>query len=270
MSLSRRSRRTIAATGAVAALIVAADVGAAAHAEHELSTRLEEMSNLPVEPYVGLGGMAYLSSLFTGQWSSVSVRARDLEVPGFGLVSVESGAVDVQIPPESVWTAQFHDSETKKFFVKLQLDGLSLGRQMGFDDLVIQNLEDISPKGGWETEAIFEATPEGWAEPARVSVKLRVLESNVHIIPIEVLRAPTGPDSEVVVPGDELDPGVRDDVLADFQLFMRGADLPLELPPTRIFVSGGTVFIEAEKVNARVSPGDLLPSAQDDPALGAK
>ncbi|WP_448852859.1 LmeA family phospholipid-binding protein [Corynebacterium sp. 335C] len=259
---SSRPRR-IAAWSAAAILLAAVgvDTGAAIHAERQLAEHLRGEAHLPADPYVSLGGLAYLSSLFTGQWSSVSVRARDLDVPGFGLVSVESGAVDVQVPRESVWTGRFEDAETDKFFGKLQLDGLALGRQMGFTDLVIQNLEDVSPVGGWETEAIFEATPEGWDGPATVSVKLRILEQNVHVIPIEVIEAPAYPDSVDVMPGDELAPEQRDVLMRAFTLFLEGAQLPLEIPPTRIYVAGGSVFIEGEQVNTTVSPEDFLPDA---------
>ncbi|MDO4609841.1 DUF2993 domain-containing protein [Corynebacterium sp.] len=267
MSSSRPKR--VAALSAAAVLLVAAcaDTAAAIHAERRLADHLRREANLPADPYVSLGGLAYLSSLVTGQWSSVSVRARDLEVPGFGLVSVESGAVDVQIPPESVWTGDFANSETDKFFGKLQLDGLALGRKMGFTDLVIQNLEDVSPVGGWETEAIFEATPEGWTEPATVSVKLRIQRENVHITPIEVIEAPPYPDAIRTVPGDELAPELREDLLNKFTLFLDGATLPLEFPPTRVYVTGGTILIEGEKVNTTVSPEDFLPDAQPQPDL---
>ena len=161
MSISRPVKRISAAVGAIALLAVGADLGLAIHAERNLANRIREEMNLPADPYVSLGGVAYSSSFFTGHWSSIQVRARDLEIEGFGLVSVESGAVDVEVPKSSVWSGDFDSAFTERYHTKLQLDGLSLGRQFGFTDLAIQNHEDISPAGGWETEAIFEATPPG-------------------------------------------------------------------------------------------------------------
>ena len=96
MSISRPVKRISAAVGAIALLAVGADLGLAIHAERNLANRIREEMNLPADPYVSLGGVAYSSSFFTGQWSSIQVRARDLEIEGFGLVSVESGAVDVE------------------------------------------------------------------------------------------------------------------------------------------------------------------------------
>lgn len=258
------------ATGAVALLIVGADTGLAIHAERNLAAHIRTEMNLPADPYVSLGGLAYASSFFTGKWSSIQVRARDLEIPGFGLVSVESGATDAEVPPESVWSGDFADAFAKKYHTKLQLDGLSLGRQFDFTDLAIQNHEDISPAGGWETEAIFEATPPGWSAPAEVVVKLRIVRGDARFMPVEVLSGPSGPGSAEVLDGDELSDDSVAAILPAFELVLTGEELPLTQRPTRIFVSGGSVFIEGDELNRVVSPEDFLPVATPEPELGGE
>ncbi|MFC3850338.1 DUF2993 domain-containing protein [Corynebacterium hansenii] len=270
MSISRPVKRISAAVGAVALLAVGADFGLAIHAERNLANRIRQEMNLPADPYVSLGGAAYASSFFTGKWSSIQVRARDLEIEGFGLVSVESGAVDVEVPKSSVWTGDFADGFTKRYHTKLQLDGLSLGRQFGFTDLAIQNLEDVSPAGGWETEAIFKATPKGWSAPAEVAVKLRIVRGDAHFTPIEVISGPEGPDSDKVVKGRELSDDAKAAIMPAFELELTGAELPLRQRPTRIFVSGGSIFIEGDELYRTVSPEDFLPVATPDPELGGE
>ncbi|WP_295624269.1 DUF2993 domain-containing protein [uncultured Corynebacterium sp.] len=267
MSISRRARRIAAAVGAVALIAVGADFAMAINAERNLAEQIRREMNLPADPYVRLGGAAYASSLFTGQWSSIQVRARDLEVEGFGLVSIESGAVDVQVPPESVLSGDFDSAFTDRYHTKLQLDGLSLGRQFGFTDLAIQNYEDISPAGGWETEAIFEATVPGWSAPAEVVVKLRILRGDAKFIPVEVISGPEDADSKDPVPGEELSDDATADILEAFTLDLSGDELPLRQQPTRIYVSGGSIFIEGDELNRTVSPEDFLPVAKPESDL---
>lgn len=267
MSISRPVKRISVAVGAIALLAVGADFGLAIHAERSLANQIREEMNLPADPYVSLGGAAYASSFFTGQWSSIQVRARDLEIEGFGLVSVDSGAVDVEIPRSSAWTGHFDSAFTQHYHTKLQLDGLSLGRQFGFTDLAIQNHEDISPAGGWETEAIFEATPPGWSAPAEVVVKLRILDGDAEFTPIEVIAGPEGPDSKDVIPGEELSDDAASAILPSFELELSGSELPLRQRPTRIYVSGGSIFIEGDERYRHVSPEDFLPVATRDPEL---
>ena len=270
MSISRPVKRISAAVGTIALLAVGADLGLAIHAERNLANRIREEMNLPADPYVSLGGVAYSSSFFTGHWSSIQVRARDLEIEGFGLVSVESGAVDVEVPKSSVWSGDFDSAFTERYHTKLQLDGLSLGRQFGFTDLAIQNHEDISPAGGWETEAIFEATPPGWSAPAEVVVKLRILDGDAKFIPVEVLSGPADAESEDVLRGDELSDDAAAEILPAFELVLTGAELPLRQRPTRIYVSGGSIFIEGDELYRLVSPEDFLPVATPEPELGGE
>lgn len=270
MSISRPVKRISAAVGAIALLAVGADFGLAIHAERNLANQIRDEMNLPADPYVSLGGAAYASSFFTGKWSSIQVRARDLEIEGFGLVSVESGAVNVEVPKSSVWSGDFEDAFTERYHTKLQLDGLSLGRQFDFTDLAIQNHEDISPAGGWETEAIFEATPPGWSAPAEVVVKLRILRGDAKFIPVEVISGPEGPDSEEVLPGEELSDDAARAILHAFELELTGAELPLRQRPTRIYVSGGSIFIEGDELYRNVSPEDFLPVATPEPELGGE
>ena len=268
MTISPFVRRTVAAVCGLAIAAGVADAGIAVNAERQLADSIRREANLPADPYVRLGGMAYTSSFFTGRWSSVTVRARDLEVPGFGLVSLESTAVNVEVPSSSVWSGDFGEAPAEHYFTRLQLDGLALGRQLGLTDLAIQNYEDISPVGGWETEAIFEATAPGWSEQAVVMVKLRIENGDAHFIPDHVITGPTGPDSTDVVAGEELADDVAEEILSAFELVLPSRDLPLSQRPTQIYVSGGSVFIAGDELYPIVSPERFLPVATSDPEFG--
>lgn len=263
MAISRRVIKSSVAVAGILATLLCVDSGFAIHAEKSLAEKIKTEANMPMTPYVKIGGMAYLSSFATGRWSSINVRARDIDAPGFGLVSVEFGAVNVSVPASSVRSGIFDESLAKTYFTKLQLDGLSLGRKMDFTDLAIQNLDDVSPAGGWETEALFEATPKGWTAPAKVAVNLRIKEGDVFITPIEVISGPASADSKELIPGKELTEATKSDISKAFELTMPGDTLPLGLQPTRIFVSGGSVTIEGEQIRCTVVPENFMPPASE-------
>lgn len=234
----------------VVAVLFLVDSISAAHAERNLSRYLREEENLPAEPYVNLGGFAYLSSLVSGQWSSVTVRSRDMEIDEFGLVTVNADAINLQVPASSVWSGDFEDALAELFYSRLQLDGVALGTQLGISDLLIQNSKDISPAGSWEAEAVLEGTPPGGDTAVSVLAELRLQNGTVEIIPSEVLSD----DSEIP----------EDEILDAFGLTFPAGSLPLPQDPSRVYVDGGTIQIESVQRNVRVSPTDFLPRAGDD------
>ncbi|MDO5030675.1 MAG: DUF2993 domain-containing protein [Corynebacterium sp.] len=259
MSISQRQKKIGGSVLAVAALIVAADMGLASHAEYKLSEHIRETANLEMTPYVAIGGKAYLSSFVTGKWSSVNSRIRDVEVPDFGLVSYEYGAANVKIPASSVLSGDFPESQTKQYFTKMSLDGVSLGNKLGLTDLSIQSLKDSSPAGGWETEAMFEGTPKGWKSKATVSAKLRIVNRDVIITPLDIISAPASATDTKAGDASALSDADAQHIRDTFSLTLRDQDIPLGMPATRVYVSGGSVTIEGEQIMCTVSPANFMP-----------
>ena len=271
MSISRRQKKIGGSILAVAALVIATDMGFASHAEYKLSEHIQEAAQLEMTPYVAIGGQAYLSSFVTGKWSSVTSRIRDVEVPDFGLVSLEYGASNVKIPASSVLSGNFPESPTKQYFTKLSLDGVSLGNKLGLTDLSIQSLKDSSPTGGWETEAIFEATPAGWQGKTQVSAKLRIVSRDVIITPMEIISAPPSPTDSKIHSKPELSEVDAQHILDTFRLTLRDSEIPMGMPATRVYVSGGSVTIEGEQIQCTVSPTNFMPpTSQQDAEASAK
>ena len=87
---------------------------------------------------------------------------------------------------------------------------------------------------------------------------------------MEVLSGPADADSEDVLRGDELSDDAAAEILPAFELVLTGAELPLRQRPTRIYVSGGSIFIEGDELYRLVSPEDFLPVATPEPELGGE
>ncbi|WP_227871037.1 LmeA family phospholipid-binding protein [Corynebacterium provencense] len=260
-------------------IAVVSDSIVAAKVERSVSQRLWKESNLATPPSVQVSGMPFVSSLLTHVLPSVSVDARDVEVPGFARVSVTSSAQKVTLTREEILSGSFTDAPARKVFTRLQLDAVALGELLaaddgrsGMDDLHIQGVEDISPAGGWETEAQFTATPgdiPGVTGPVKVDMRLRVWEGDVRILPTKIVSV-DGDRSRGDGGSRAPDPQTRDQIMEAFTLELPGESLPMHSRPGRVYVNGGALYIETEQNFTRVSLSDLAPVsaplAEDDRA----
>lgn len=265
------ARRTIVAVvltiTTVALIAVVADSLVAAKVERSISQRIYQESQLATPPAVQVTGMPYLAATWNHELPSVKVEARDVEIPGFTRVSVTSSASKVTLTREEVLSGNFTNAPARQVFTKIQLDGVSLGDIMigadgaspeGLQDLHIEGVENISPSGGWETEAYFTATPAGETEPVKVAMWLRVWEGDVRLLPTKIISI-GGNTARGDGKSKALDEDARKKIMAAFTLELPATSLPLRTHPGRVYVNGGALYIESEQNFTRVSTTDLAP-----------
>lgn len=265
----------VLALAALAMTLVVADSLVAAKVERSISQRIYQGSNLATPPSVQVSGMPFLAATWTHELASVEVQARDVEIPGFTRVSVTSSASKVTLTRAEVLSGDFSNAPARQVFTKIQLDSVSLGELMtgsgsgsgpgngngqgtGLSDLHIQGVEDISPAGGWETEAYFTATPAGFDDPVEVEMRLRVWEGDVRLLPTRIVSV-DGDTSRGDGHRRALDDADRARVMDAFTLELPAASLPLRTHPGRVYVNGGALYIESEQNFTRVSITDLAP-----------
>lgn len=271
---ARRPRRILAVVLvtvlALLGVAVVADSIVAAKVERSVSQRLWKDSHLATPPAVQVNGMPFVSALWTHVLPSVSVDAGDVEVPGFARVSVTSSAQKVTLTRDEILSGDFTDAPARKVFTRIQLDAVALGGLLaedaghpGMTDLHIQGMEDISPAGGWETEAQFTATPggvDGIDAPVEVDMRLRVWEGDVRLLPTRIVSV-DGDRSRGDDGTDPLDAATREQVVDTFTLELPGDSLPMRSRPGRVYVNGGALYIETEQNFTRVSVTDLAPDS---------
>lgn len=268
---SRWAKWGIRSLCAVLVLVVVTAFGdsiIAGRTEHLYSRTLYEGSNLANPPSVFVAGSPYTAAAFTHEVQAITVNAKDVDVPGWGLMSVHKSAQYVTLPWQAVLGKSFTNAPAKKVFTRLQMDGVTIGSKMHVDDLLIQNRDDISPRGGWETEAIFEGTPKGFSAPATVEMTLRVKKGDVYLTPTKVLKGPKEDsregllDSAPTVPAKDLTEETINKIKKAFTLRIPGERLPLKEKPKRVYVAGGSVFFESEQLYTTVSLQDLIPQGR--------
>ncbi|OFS18699.1 hypothetical protein HMPREF3097_00695 [Corynebacterium sp. HMSC27B11] len=232
----------------------------AARTEAKISQQLYEGSHLPKPPEVMLAGFPYVTQALTKELEAVTVTAKDVPIAGFGDVTVHSSAQYVDVNASQIFTGDIHDAPARKVFHRLQLGVVPLGKLMGIPDLDVSNKADISPRGGWETEAIFRGTPKGFRAPAIVEMKVRIKRGDVYLRPVTVIEGPVNKkEGAEIVPADQLDEATTAALMDGFRLKIEKDSIPFPGIPMRVYVGGGSVFIEAEDYYTTVSIGDLTP-----------
>lgn len=225
-----------------------ADSVAASRVERHISAAVEEQAGLEVSPRVNVGGAPYLAALFTGEIPSVSVHALDVDVEGLGMVNAQTEFTKVTVSPGQVLSGEIAGAPASSFTRTLRLDGVALGRLLDMTDLDIAHPYDVSPAGGTAAEAQLTGTPFNRREPVTVIVDLRLVGNEFNMTPRELVDAPA-----------DLSPAGADDVRAAFTLSLDTRTLPLAGRASRVNMSGGSIFFEAERPNVPVRLADLSP-----------
>ncbi len=266
-STGRRPRRTVTTVVLIVVSVLAATLGVAvvadslvaARVEKKISDRIFRESHLATPPHVQVTGLPYLAAVFTHEVPSIQVESTDVEIPGFGRVTVSSSATKITLGKDAVLSGDFTDAPAREVFTRIQMDTVELGDRMGIDDLGLASQDDSSPTGGWETEAYLSGSPDGLPEEDsgryEVGVRLRVWQGDVYLTPTEITDTPNSTSP------DDLDEEVTERVLDAFTLELPGENLPFRSPPRRVYTAGGTLFIEAEQNYTRVSVADLAPQS---------
>lgn len=269
-----RRRRTVHKVGIIAAialmvLAVCAWVGdslVATRTESRISRELQHYSNLPVQPDVTAGGFPFLYEAERGKLSSLTVDAQDLDVPGFGLVTVHSSATNIEASTHDILHGRIEDAPVETVSTTLSLDGLALGERLGITDLTIRRLANTAPNGGQESDSVFSGSIGGLDKPATVAVRLRIKADVISMDAYEVLDGPASRDKDApVVKGREIPEDIRDEIKKAFSLQLEGKYLPLRARPDFIYCEGGSIFLQASQQNVTINLSDLAPMAREEP-----
>ncbi|MEO7194027.1 MAG: DUF2993 domain-containing protein, partial [Pseudonocardiaceae bacterium] len=131
-------RKFITVVLVVVALLVAADFGAAAVAEHTVATRLRERLGLPSDPSVRINGFPFLTQAVAGRYGSIDVRASGVSVDQLHDLDVEATLHDVDAPLPEVISGNLRSVRVERVDGQVRVKDSDLGRAIGIDDLQIQ------------------------------------------------------------------------------------------------------------------------------------
>ncbi|GGG80796.1 hypothetical protein GCM10007338_19230 [Corynebacterium pelargi] len=244
---SKAFRRLLVFTVTLLFVVWIIDSAIAARAERSLAQDVEESAELEMSPGVYFGGTPYTQALISGKIKQVSVSVSDVDTPRLGLITTTTDAVDVQVDASQVFSGDIRGSRALLLTQTIGLDGVSVGKQLGIADLDISNPYDISPNGGTASEAQLRGTPKGQSKPVSVVADLRIEGPDFRLTPTKVL--------------DRGDGSLSDEAIMDAMSWRIDTRLlPMRSQAGFVYVSGGTLYFQAQERNVTLRLRDFSPT----------
>ncbi|MGH3855584.1 MAG: LmeA family phospholipid-binding protein [Pseudonocardiaceae bacterium] len=254
-------RKLITAVLVVATLLVAADFGAAAVAEHTVATRLRERLGLPSDPSVRINGFPFLTQALAGRYGSIDVRASGVSVDQLHDLDVEATLYDVDAPASEVISGHLQSVRVGRVEGRVRVKDSDLGRAIGINDLQIQQpseqeIKEVSLPGAPVPILGPDNGPDNGVPSDRAPIRL-VATINFAGQPTEVIglgvieliggvvrittrdvRLSRDGGAEVGLPS-----GIRQTVLKTLSTDVKPGGLPFAVTPTKVWVQTGSVVV---------------------------
>ncbi|WP_027928333.1 LmeA family phospholipid-binding protein [Amycolatopsis benzoatilytica] len=263
----RRVRRWLIVLTVLVLLLVGADFGAAAFAEHMISQKARAQLNLADDPSVNIHGFPFTVQALSGDYSHITVSADGVPV-GNELrdVRVSAELEDVLAPLSDLTSGNTKAVKIGKLTGAVTIKAADLARVAPLNKIknlkIEQSTQAYVKYGDTEQGKEPDPTPTNSAgEPAdspaaglRISGDVQVAGQKVEIfcfalielkgksITITPHRLQFGNDQSTTVVPD----AVQKALLPNFQASISTSRLPLSVTPTAVRVDSGSVTIKGE------------------------
>ncbi|WP_370969447.1 DUF2993 domain-containing protein [Amycolatopsis sp. cg9] len=274
----RRARRWVIALVVLVLLLVGADFGAAAYAEHMISQKARTQLQLTDDPSVTIHGFPFLTQALGGDYRHISVSAAGLPVAD----KLQDVAVNAELENVSAPLSDLTSGNTKSITIgeltgSVTIKAADLARLSPLDKIKDLRIEPSSTDyvengDSGQSEPTPTTTTGADGQPVdesstgvRISGHLQFAGKDLEIFCFAMIEADAkggtinfvpkrlqfGNDQETtVVPA-----AVQKALMPNFKASINTKDLPLSVTPTGVRVQSGSVTIKGEATN--VSFADL-------------
>ncbi|WP_086862618.1 DUF2993 domain-containing protein [Amycolatopsis lexingtonensis] len=274
----RRARRWVIALVVLVLLLVGADFGAAAYAEHMISQKARTQLQLTDDPSVTIHGFPFLTQALGGDYRHISVSAAGLPVAD----KLQDVAVNAELENVSAPLSDLTAGNTKSITIgeltgSVTIKAADLARLSPLDKIKDLRVEPSSTDyvengDSGQSEPAPTTTTGADGQPVdesstgvRISGHLQFAGKDLEIFCFAMIEADAkggtinfvpkrlqfGNDQETtVVPA-----AVQKALMPNFKASINTKDLPLSVTPTGVRVQSGSVTIKGEATN--VSFADL-------------
>ena len=263
----RRARRIVISLVVLAALLVGADFGLAAFAEHTVSQKAREQLALTDDPSVTIHGFPFTTQAIAGNYRHISLSASGVPIKDLKDVAVNAELEDVTAPLSDLVNGNTDAIDIGKLQAQVTIKASDIAK---IDPLTkIQDLR-IEPSsveyvqtGQDSTDAQTREQEEQDKSKAgvRVSGTVQIAGQELEIFcfamielhgtQIEIVpqRLQYGNDKETTV----VPQAVQKALLPNFKATIDTGSLPFEVTPTAVQVNSGSVTIKGEAKNVTFS-----------------
>jgi hypothetical protein len=275
----RRARRWVIALVVLVLLLVGADFGAAAYAEHMISQKARTQLQLTDDPSVTIHGFPFLTQALGGEYGHISVSAAGVPVAD----KLQDVAVNAELENVTAPLSDITSGNTKAITIgeltgSVTIKAADLARLAPLDKIKDLRIEPASAdyvengdSGQSEPTPTPTTTTEGQAEQdesstgVRISGHLQFAGKDLEIFCFAMIEADAkggkinftpkrlqfGNDQETTV----VPQAVQKALMPNFEASINTKDLPLSVTPTGVRVQSGSVTIKGKATN--VSFADL-------------
>ncbi|MCO1579436.1 DUF2993 domain-containing protein [Crossiella sp. SN42] len=249
-------------------LLVAADFGAAAAAEYQVSTRLRAQLKLADDPAVRINGFPFLYQALAGDYREVEVKASGVPVAELRNVEVEATLRHVRAPLSELLSGSAQNVTIDEVTGRVKLLAAEVGKLINVADLKIEpaNLDELlerKPNGdpvqptGKQPVADDKTAPvkltgstdiAGTRTQVTVVGVLSLVENQIEVSP-KRLRV-SNETGEVPLP-----PAVDRLIRRAFSTRIDPGGLPFTVVPTGVRAEHGALVVEGSAKNVQLGGG---------------
>lgn len=268
----RRARRWVIALVVLVLLLVGADFGAAAFAEHMISQKARTQLQLTDDPSVTIHGFPFLTQALGGDYSHISVSAAGVPVGD----KLQDVALNAELEHVTAPLSDLTNGNTKAITIgeltgSVTIKAADLARVAPLDKIKDLRIEPSSTDyvengdAGQSEPTPTTTTTEGQPEQdesstgVRISGHLPFAGKDLEIFCFAMLEADAkggtidfvpkrlqfGNDQETTV----VPQAVQNALMPNFKASINTKDLPLSVTPTGVRVQSGSVTIKGEATN---------------------
>jgi hypothetical protein len=257
----RRAKRWIIVLVVLAALLVGADFGLAAFAEHTISQKAREQLNLADDPSVTIHGFPFTTQALSGDYGQITVSAAGVAVDKLRDVDLSAELNNVTAPLSDLLNGNTKTIKIGELEGSVTIKASDIARVSPLDnveDLKIEPSTEEYVKTGKDTmtdqEKKEDAELDKTAAGVRLSGYVQIAGTKVEIfcfamiqvkdkaISISPQRLQFGNDKETTV----VPPEVQKALLPNFEAKIDGGSLPFNVQPTAVRVNSGSVTLKGK------------------------
>lgn len=274
----RRVRRWVIVLGVLVILLVGADFGAAAYAEHMISQKARTQLQLSDDPSVTIHGFPFLTQALGGDYSHISVSAAGLPVADkLQDVAINAELEDVTAPLSDLANGRTNAITIGKLTGSVTIKAADLNRVAPLDKIKDLRIESATTDyvqngdtGQSEPTPTVTPTTEGQevdesSTGVRISGHLQFAGQDLELFCFAMIEVDPKNQEVAIVPkrlqfGNDhettvVPQAVQNALLPNFKGSISTKDLPLSVTPTGVRVQSGSITVKGEAKN--VSFADL-------------
>ncbi|WP_431917740.1 LmeA family phospholipid-binding protein [Amycolatopsis tucumanensis] len=275
----RRARRIVISLVVLLALLVGADFGLAAYAEHTVSQKAREQLKLSDDPSVTIHGFPFTTQAIGGDYGHISLSASGVPIKDLQDVGVTADLYDVTAPLSDLVNGNTDAIDIGRLEAQVTIKASDINKVdplTKVDDLRIepssieyvetgQDADSGTDSGSGGDQQGQDGTTEEEQDKSRAGIRISgyvqiagqqleifcfaMIELHGTAIDIVPKRLQYGNDKETTVVPE----AVQQALLPNFKATIDTGNLPFEVTPTAVQVNSGSVTIKGEAKNVTFS-----------------